>query len=422
MKNKKGIVILSVIAALCLIGFIASRLYSWPVDQNNTEGNVAKSSRFSRKTSEETLTNMEELIQTDSVFRDAMVAAQVVMQTRVLQFGTLVQMSNDAAGNLPAFAEVLKDMNATIDMVSNVNKSLMDSGKELNAALEGEECPDLAQKTINASLAYTTLQKQNKLATRFIETTDKYLETAQGDDRLKFVRDQWLEYQRMTAALDGDKAAAEALAKKSNLLKGEQVINALALFGPIASTNIFHAEAILEPMGVPTELRYAIGEDNFKEIITVARQSFIVDNKTGKDLNINPEVQFAEVVTKGLEEKMSMKLKSNMKQQSGMDLDKSLERSGNGRGTVTMSFPDLAQMPTVVRSWEGIAQQAGVVSQNQIVKQNTGIGLSLAEGVGAVVRQTAVGNKATLNLKEGIDSQTSVNQQIKVGQKASTPQ
>ena len=399
MKNKKGIVILSVIAALCLIGFIASRLYSWPVDQNNTEGNVAKSSRFSRKTSEETLTNMQELIQTDSVFKDAMVAAQVVMQTRVLQFGTLVQMSNDAAGNLPAFAEVLKDMNATIDMVSNVNKSLMESGKELNAALEGEECPDLAQKTINASLAYTTLQKQNNLATRFIETTDKYLETAEGDDGLKFVRDQWLEYQRMTAALDGDKESAEALAKKSNLLKGDQVINALALFGPLTSTNILRAEAILEPMGVPTELRGAIGEDSFNEIITVARQSIKVENQSGEELHVNPEVQIAEVVVKGLEEKISTQLKTNIKNQG------ILERSGNGRGTVTMSFPDFGETPTVVRFWDGIAQQAGVVSQNQIVKQNTGIGLSLAEGVGEVVRQTAVGQRAKT-----------------VGQKASTPQ
>ncbi|MBO4625502.1 MAG: hypothetical protein J5646_08470 [Bacteroidales bacterium] len=379
MKNKKGIVILSVIAALCLIGFIASRLYSWPVDQNNTEGNVAKSSRFSRKTSEETLTNMEELIQTDSVFRDAMVAAQVVMQARVFQFGTLVEMSNEAAGNIPAFAEVLKDMNATIDMVSNVNKSLMDSGKELNAALEGEECPDLAQKTINASLAYTNLQKQNNLATRFIETTDKYLETAEGDDGLKFVRDQWLEYQRMTAALDGDKATAEALAKKSNLLKGDQVINALALFGPLTSTHIFRAEAILEPMGVPTELRQALGEDRFNEIITVAHQSLTVENKSGKDLN--------EVVTKGLENQGT------------------LEMSGRGKGSVTLSFPDLGEIPNVISSWQGITQQAGVVSQNQIVKQNTGIGLSLAEGVGEVVRQTAVGQRAKT-----------------VGQKASTPQ
>ena len=57
---------------------------------------------------------------------------------------------------------------------------------------------------INAALADTTLQKENKLADRFIETTDKYLEAAEGDDRLKFVRDQWVDYQKMTAALEGE--------------------------------------------------------------------------------------------------------------------------------------------------------------------------------------------------------------------------
>ena len=110
-------------------------------------------------------------------------------------------MSNEVAGNIPAFAEVLKDMNAQRELVDNVASSLAESAEKLNAALSGEECPDLAQSSINASLAYMTLQKQNNLANRFIETTDKYLETAQGDDKLKLVRDQWLDYQQMTAAL-----------------------------------------------------------------------------------------------------------------------------------------------------------------------------------------------------------------------------
>ena len=170
------------------------------------DGDIAKAAKFSRKQVSEKLTNMEELLQTDSAFRDDIVVAQVVMQTRALQFGTLVDMSNEVAGNIPAFAEVLKEMNASREMVDNVASSLAESAEKLNAALGGEECPDLAQSTINASLAYTTLQKQNNLANRFIETTDKYLETAQGDDKLKLVRDQWLDYQQMTAALEGDKA------------------------------------------------------------------------------------------------------------------------------------------------------------------------------------------------------------------------
>ena len=44
------------------------------------------------------------------------------------------------------------------------------------------------------------------------------------------MRDQWLEYQQMTAALEGDKASAEALAKKGNLLSGEKALAAVANF------------------------------------------------------------------------------------------------------------------------------------------------------------------------------------------------
>ena len=232
MKKKRNITIaVIVVCVLCLGGFIAQRYLNWSVDSDQTSGNIQKSSRFSRKMESEKLTNMEELLQTDEEFKDAIVAAQVVMQTRALQFGSLVDMSNEVAGEIPAFAEVLKEMNAAREMVENVTNSLVESGQNLNVALGGEECADLEQTTINASLAYTTLQKQNKLADSFIEITDKYLETAQGDDRLKFVRDQWVDYQKMTAALDGDKAAAEALAKKGNLLSGEKTLAAIADFG-----------------------------------------------------------------------------------------------------------------------------------------------------------------------------------------------
>ena len=169
---KKKSIILCSLVVICAIGLVTFFYIDWPVDFNNADGDIAKATKFSRKQVSEKLTNMEELLQTDSAFRDDIVVAQVVMQTRALQFGTLVDMSNEVAGNIPAFAEVLAN-------------SLAESADNLNAALSGEECPDLAQSTINASLAYTTLQKQNNLANRFIETTDKYLETAQGDDKLR---------------------------------------------------------------------------------------------------------------------------------------------------------------------------------------------------------------------------------------------
>ncbi len=230
MKSKKGILILSTVVLACAVGFIVSPLVDWPVDIDNASGDIAKSSRFARKTAAESLTNMEELIANDEDFKNNMSAIYVVMQTRALQFASLVDMSNEVAGNIPAYASVLKDMNAAREMVNNVNDQVAAAGADLNAVLAGESRPDLTQNTINASLAYTTLQKQNKLATRFIETTDKYLETSEADDQLKLVRDQWVNYQQVTAALDGDEKAAEELAKKGNLLTGEQALAAIADF------------------------------------------------------------------------------------------------------------------------------------------------------------------------------------------------
>jgi hypothetical protein len=251
--KKKGIILCTVVG-ICAIGLISSFFIDWPVDFHSADGDIAKAAKFSREQAFKDLSNMEELLQTDSAFKGGIVAAQVVMQTRAVQFATLVDMSNEVAGNIPAFAEVLKDMNAQRELVDNVASSLAESAEKLNAALDGKECPDLAQSTINASLAYTTLQKQNNLANRFIETTDKYLETAQGDDKLKLVRDQWLEYQQMTAALDGDKTSAEALAKKGNLLSGEKALAAVANFDIAERLVVLQSCELAQAMKLPNQI------------------------------------------------------------------------------------------------------------------------------------------------------------------------
>ena len=281
--KKKSIIILCSVAAVCAIGLITSHFVDWPVNHDEADGDIGKAARFSREQVSEKLSNMEELLQTDSAFKDGIVAAQVVMQTRAAQFGTLADMSNEAAGNIPAFAEVLKEMNANRELVNNVANSLAESAANLNAALSGEECPDLAQSTINASLAYTTLQKQNNLATRFIETTDKYLETAQGDDKLKLVRDQWLEYQQMTAALEGDKASAEALAKKGNLLSGEQALAAVNKCGLAERLVILQSCELAQNMNVETKLSNAIPQQTLERICSVFRNAAEVTVKSVND-------------------------------------------------------------------------------------------------------------------------------------------
>ena len=275
--KKKSIIILCSVAAIFAIGLITSYFVDWPVNHDEADGDIAKAAKFSREQVSDKLTNMEELLQTDSAFKGGIVAAQVVMQTRAVQFGTLVDMSNEVAGNIPAFAEVLKEMNANSEMVNNVASSLAESAEKLNAALGGEECPDLAQSTINASLAYTTLQKQNNLANRFIETTDKYLETAQGDDKLKLVRDQWLEYQQMTAALEGDKASAEAWAKKSNLLSGEKALAAIANFGIAERLAVLQSCELAKSMKLPSQIGNAVRPQ-------------VLDNEISKLCNAQKEI------------------------------------------------------------------------------------------------------------------------------------
>ena len=373
--KKKSIIILCSVAAIFAIGLITSFFVDWPVDLNEADGDIAKAARFSREQVSEKLTNMEELLQTDSAFKGGIVAAQVVMQTRAVQFGTLIDMSNEVAGNIPAFAEVLKEMNANSEMVNNVASSLAESAEKLNAALGGEECPDLAQSTINASLAYTTLQKQNNLATRFIDTTDKYLETAQGDDRLKFVRDQWLEYQQMTAALEGDKASAEALAKKGNLLSGEKALAAVANFDIAERLVVLQSCELAQAMKLPNQIGSVIRPkvlDNEISKLCNAQQEVLAHRK------IDPHNAQQEVLA-------HRKIDPHNAQQEVL-----AHRKIDPHNALVIS--------NASRVMEAFNSALSNVANNPALNQSQNIGLSLV--IGNVISQTAAAsNSVKLNKK-----------------------
>ena len=257
MKNKKGIIILASVIAVCVVGLILSVFVDWNVDESLSGGNIGKSSRFSRKTATEAISNMEELLVNDENFRDGLVSAYMVMQVRTQHFNTLVNMSNEAAGDIPEYAELLKEMTESKEIAANVCASLIEAGENINAALCGEERPDLAQNTINASLAYTTLQKQNTLADKFIEITDK----ADVDDNVKFVRDQWVDYQMMTAALAQDDKQMKQLEKKGSLLSAEKSAAALNCVNSVFQASLYANANIAQEFNVRNMMAgYASGE------------------------------------------------------------------------------------------------------------------------------------------------------------------
>lgn len=227
MNKKKLIIILSSVVAVLLVGFVLSNFINWPVDVSKTEGDIGKVDRFSREADYEKLTNMEELLKTDSAYQENILTAYAVMQTRAAQFASLVDLSNQVAGKIPEYAPLIQKMNEVGRMVNNVNAQLKETGKNLDDALSGRECPELTQNAINTMLAYTQLQKQNALADQFIETTDKYLANAKGSDQLKLVRDQWVDYQKLTAALEDNQEGLKALNKKGYLLTSEKAEAAL---------------------------------------------------------------------------------------------------------------------------------------------------------------------------------------------------
>jgi len=406
--KKKTVIILCSMAAV--FGLFSSLFVDWPVDFSFASGDISKASRFSREMESEKLTNMAELLKNDSAFKDGIVVAQVVMQTRAAQFGTLVDMSNEAAGNIPAFAEVLKEMNATREMVNNVVNSLTESASKLDAALGGEECANLEQTTINASLAYTTLQKQNKLANSFIETTDKYLETAKADDQLKFVRDQWLEYQQMTAALEGDKAAAEALAKKGNLLSGEKALAAVGKCDLNAKMNVLQSCELALSMNVPSGLAAAINPETLGQLISTIRSAAEVTmvNMTAEGALQSNQVE--KIFNNALDEAMkntSAEAIANMQKlmhKLGLDNVQKMastqkEVLGLNKGGGPIVFSSAVKMAgsnsNVMEAYSTVIGNVASHPQSQSQK----LGHVGAQNIGNAIRETSMGNKPTLGAR-----------------------
>ena len=256
--KKKTIIILASIAVVCVLGLLLSYYFDWPVDRNNSKGDIAKSSHFSRKSAEEKIDNMTELLQNDEAYRNSFMAANLVMHTRAEQFSALVDMSNEVAGDIPEFADVLKDMNAARPMVDNVCAILGDLRNDLDGNPSDDNSQDLTQCAIHASLAYVKLQQQNSLADRFIATTDDYLKKTQGSDRLLFVRDEWVDYQRMTAALNGDEKSAQELQEKGALLPSENTLAALKSFDASCQEAVVNSSLISNKLTVKNHLSEVI--------------------------------------------------------------------------------------------------------------------------------------------------------------------
>ena len=327
-KKKLTIIVCSVLAVL-VVGLLVNHFFNWPINTGDASGDISKASRFSREMESEKLTNMEELLKNDTTYKDGIVIAQMVMQTRAAQFGSLVDMSNEVAGEIPTFAEVLKEMNATREMVNNVINSLTESGQNLNAALSGKECSNLEQTTINASLAYTTLQKQNKLADSFIETTDKYLKTAKGDDHLKFVRDQWVDYQKMTAALDGDKAAAEALAKKGNLLSAEKTLAAMADFGVANKMAIVSAAYLQDQFNVDSKVCNALPDGAMENLVSAIQKGAETVAKNLQNGDVVNEADIEKLFSNPIQENLIAGIANLENLRNGNTNIQNLQNAGN---------------------------------------------------------------------------------------------
>ena len=268
MNYKEGFIILILAVEILLAGLILSLIAGCHDHHEPSGDNLGIMLHEWNKFPTEPLVDMEEGLRRDTTYQQKIATAHTVMQARTLQFDVLSDLSIETAGNLTEFDDILHEIRATRPQLSNIYNQLVLSGEDLDAALSGKPCPDLKKHFINASLAYATLQKQNILAGRFIEAVDSNVRENPASDELKFVRDAWVDYQKMTAVLKGDALSAQKMKRKGYLLSSGQTREMLGTHKSIWVNRIplMYAASLSNSLGVKNNLAMSMRQETLNSI------------------------------------------------------------------------------------------------------------------------------------------------------------
>ena len=250
MKKRTGVVLMSIVA-VCVLLVGLSKWISWPVNTDQASGNISKTSRYSKKVIEEASNNMQELLLNDEEFKNSIVLAYSVMESRAKQFNTLVELSSEVAKDLPPFAELLADMQAAKPLIENVCAQMKDAGEDLSATLDGESRSSLA-------------------AERFVETADAWLAQNEGSDQLKLVRDRWLEYLHVTSAITQGQEAAK-WDNTAATLTAEQASSALNAL-PIEQASLLVENSLIFCLCMPDTPALPFSHESLSSTITTSLQ------------------------------------------------------------------------------------------------------------------------------------------------------
>ena len=98
----------------------------------------------------------------------------------------------------------------------------------------------------------------------------------------------------MTAALEGDKESAEALAKKGNLLSGEKALSAMQKFGLANQVSILCCSHLAQSMNVETKLASSIEPQVLGNIVSRIRSAAEV---TMQKMSAGSNLQASQVET-----------------------------------------------------------------------------------------------------------------------------
>jgi hypothetical protein len=180
----------------------------------------------------------------------------------------------------------------------------------------------------------------------------------------------------MTAALEGDKASAEALAKKGNLLSGEKALAAVGKCELGAKMTVLQSCELALSMNVPSGLAAAINPETLGRIISAIRNA--------------AEVTMVNMKAEGAMKNTSADAIANMQKlmhKLGLDNVQKMASTQKGSNSKVMEA-----YSTVIGNVQKMAN-----AQKKANAQK--LGLVGAQNIGNAIKETSMGNNPTLGAR-----------------------
>lgn len=201
-KKTPKLVIAFVLTALA--AYTAGAYFQFPTTSGKAAGEVRRAKVYTSNVVEIDANNMQERLQSDSVFCAQLTNRATLMQKQANTLAELIQKSNEVVGENDSLKASLNALNIPYQSVLNSCKALDTYVESLSVLSNGGKVNDFEQIYNNALLGYYLVNSKSGIVGSFRDNVQHCLSESEPNDELASLYDNWNDYSDFCNLLNGD--------------------------------------------------------------------------------------------------------------------------------------------------------------------------------------------------------------------------